>query len=136
VDEAPDRNPAAQRDPIGHAKGLLNRIAPVLREVNAASEQHPVLRETRDALASKAGDLVRRADDAIGKATAIEGTVIERRPDALIAEHDDAHADSAASIIARETPTAPARSARTRIGIAAVAAVLLAMFVRRGRRRR
>lgn len=136
VDEPPDTPKDDSTDPVRRAKGLFERIAPVLRDVNAASEQHPVLRGTRDALASKAGDIVRRADEAIGKATAIEGTVIERPAARTAAELDAADANSAASIIAREMPTAPTRSARSRLGIAAVAALLVALVVRRGRRRR
>lgn len=65
---------------------FLGRAAPFLRSVGQAMEQNAELRETRDAIvretrgviASRAGELVRRADEALARVTAVEGTVVDR----------------------------------------------------------
>lgn len=70
-----DRTPS---DPRARARELFRRTAPVLRDVNQRIEQNEALRETRDALVDRAGGLVQKADEALGRMTAIEGTVVER----------------------------------------------------------
>src|SRR5690348_3258691 len=56
----------------------MERTAPVLRDVNAALEKHGITPESKVKLASRAASWVRRADEAVSRATAIEGTVVER----------------------------------------------------------
>jgi hypothetical protein len=78
VDDSHDNEQPTTSDSRTRARELFRRTAPVLRDVNARIERNEALRETRDALVDKAGELVQRADDALGKMTAIEGTVVER----------------------------------------------------------
>jgi hypothetical protein len=77
-----EQQPTPEQAPVPdartRARDLLRRTAPVLRDVNARIEQNEALRETRDALAGKAGELVQKADEALGNITAIEGTVVEK----------------------------------------------------------
>jgi hypothetical protein len=65
-------------DPIDRARELMERTAPVLRDVNAALEKHGITPDSKVKLASRAASWVRRADEAVSRATAIEGTVVER----------------------------------------------------------
>lgn len=84
------------------ARDLFRRTAPVLRDVNAAIEQNRALRETRDAL-------VQKADEALGRITAIEGTVVERDAagtEPIAAEPSTTPGDPAAP---SEAGTPPAR---------------------------
>jgi hypothetical protein len=65
-------------DPIDRARELMERTAPVLRDVNAALEKHGITPDPKGSFASRAASLMRRADEAVSHATAIEGTVVER----------------------------------------------------------
>jgi hypothetical protein len=65
-------------DPIDRARELMERTAPVLRDVNAALEKHGITPDPKGSLAGRAASWMRKADDAVTRATAIEGTVVER----------------------------------------------------------
>lgn len=67
-------------DARSRARELFQRTAPALRDVNRRIDQHELLRDRRDAIVDKASELVQKADEALGRITAIEGTIVERTP--------------------------------------------------------
>ena len=81
MDEEQQGSPDESVTPRSRARDLLRRTAPVLRDVNARIDEHAALREARDAIVDRAGDVVQKADEQLRKITAIEGTVVERPGD-------------------------------------------------------
>ena len=72
--------PSAPIGPLGLARNLARRAAPVLRDMNEAVERHGGLDEVREVVVERTSHIVKRASDAIAHASAIEGTVIDREP--------------------------------------------------------
>lgn len=75
-----EQHRADASDARRRARELFQRTAPALRDVNRRIDQHELLRDGRDAIVDKASELVQKADEALGRITAIEGTVVERTP--------------------------------------------------------
>ena len=65
-------------DRIERARRLFERATPKLRAAGEAIERSDELREALDTITDRVVELGRTVDDAMKKATAIEGTVVER----------------------------------------------------------
>lgn len=82
----PAGDPDGQQHPLERAQRFFERAAPVIRDAADALERHGGLDQVRDTVVERASELVHKAEDAIAKATAIEGIVVERDADAVDAD--------------------------------------------------
>lgn len=109
MQDDPISPPGDEHDAPGHplerAHRFFQRAAPVIREATDALERHGGIDQVRDSVVERATSLVAKADEAIAKATAIEGVVVER---------DESEAVAAEPIRPAETAAAR-RSARRRL---------------------
>jgi hypothetical protein len=73
-------------NPIDRARRLLQRAVPVIRDMGDAIERRGGIErmgeQVVEQVTQQANEIVRRVDDAMLKATAVEGIVIERTTDA------------------------------------------------------
>ncbi len=80
---------SAPTHPLERAHKFFLKAAPVIREVNDTIERHGGIEQVRDKVVEKAVEtadqIVKRVDEAVANATAIEGEVIEREPAAAAA---------------------------------------------------
>lgn len=69
---------AGPTHPLQRAHTFFLKAAPVIREVNDTLERHGGLDHVRDKVVKGADEFVRKVDDVVANATAIEGEVVER----------------------------------------------------------
>jgi hypothetical protein len=73
-------------NPIDRARRLLQRAVPVIQDMGDAIERRGGIERMGEQVVEQvvehANELVRRVDDAVLKATAVEGVVVERTTDA------------------------------------------------------
>lgn len=119
-----------QAHPLERAQRFFQRAAPAIRDAADALERHGGIEQVRETVVERATELVQKADDAIAKATAIEGVVVER---------DEAEVQADAARPAGDRPRSTRRARRRlhylELAVLAFAATFGALVLQRRLRR-